>query len=143
MSNQNVTMMSELVEANGKTIRENNMSLQHNIPLGSLVEVKFDDWHGGGACAKVHARMWVSICGRDCDGTPLYWLTRETPDAIREIVEFYTGRPAPDDLIKLPFEHKRFFRFHGGFDEKDLTVIEITDAVKRGEGALEWGENDG
>ena len=65
-----------IVEANGKTIRENNLETIHRIPIGSLVEVKFNSWFSDGACWKVHARLWVVHHSRDCDGTPLYTLSR-------------------------------------------------------------------
>ena len=69
-----IIFLHDIVEANGKTIKENNLAKQHNIPCGSLVEVKFDSWFGEGACWKVHARLWVDAHTRDCDGTPLYTL---------------------------------------------------------------------
>ena len=63
--------VADIVEPNGKTIRENNMEKQHNLRVGDLVEVKTDEWKGDGACMKIHARMFIVWCGRDCDGTPL------------------------------------------------------------------------
>ena len=70
----NFVFLHDTVEANSRTIKENNLEKRHNIPIDSLVEVKFDDWFGGGACWKVHARLWVDAHTRDCDGTPLYTL---------------------------------------------------------------------
>lgn len=66
---------ADIIEENGKTIRENNLEKTHDIPIGTLVEVKFDEWHGNGACEKTHARLWVVSHDRDCDGTPLYSLS--------------------------------------------------------------------
>jgi len=34
----------DIVEKNGKTIRENNLALTHKIPIDTLVEVKYDQW---------------------------------------------------------------------------------------------------
>jgi len=48
----------------GKTYREENNSLQHKIPVGSIVKV--DDCF--------YARVFSHT--RDCDGTPLYTLVR-------------------------------------------------------------------
>ena len=64
-------MVSEIVEANGKTVRENNLSEMHTIALGTLVEVKDDseDENMNGV------RMFVVNHSRDCDGTPLYDLS--------------------------------------------------------------------
>lgn len=57
----------------GKTYREENNSKTHNIPLGSLVEVDFDDEF----CDREHKglRLFVVSHDRDCDGTPLYSLS--------------------------------------------------------------------
>jgi hypothetical protein len=68
--------VADIVEENGKTIRENNLEKTHDIPIGTLVEVKYDEWYGDGACEKVHARLWVIGHSRDCDGTPLYNLSK-------------------------------------------------------------------
>ncbi len=51
-----IKMIHDIVEENGKTIKENNLEKQHKIQIDSLVEVKFDPWFGEGACWKVHAR---------------------------------------------------------------------------------------
>ena len=32
----------------GKTYRQENLEKQHQIPIGTLVEVRFDDWFGAG-----------------------------------------------------------------------------------------------
>jgi hypothetical protein len=62
--------LSEIVENNGKTVRENNMEIKHQIPLGTLVEViglePDSDYYG--------IRLYVIQHHRDCDGTPLYAL---------------------------------------------------------------------
>lgn len=38
----NAIVFGDIVEANGKTIRDNNRDIPHNIPLGAVVEVDFD-----------------------------------------------------------------------------------------------------
>lgn len=119
-----IVSFSSLVEANGKTVRENNLELEHKIPLGALVEVKYDRWHGDGACEKVHARMWVHARYRDCDGTPLYSLRRrrEWEGDAKNLVQCMLAG------------------VENGFSEEKLTVVKITDKLKRGVGALEWGD---
>lgn len=63
-------LLSEMVEANGKTVRENNLSKMHAIPLGTLVEViPWDSECGFGG-----VRLFVTKQTRDCDGSPLYSL---------------------------------------------------------------------
>jgi hypothetical protein len=114
-------VLHNLVEENGKTIRGNNLERPHNIPVGTLVEIKFDDWFGEGACWKVHARLWVVAHRRDCDGTPLYSVSQWRD---------------PDFAMRVGNA------FHG-YSEESLTVVEATDALARGEGALEWeGEGE-
>ena len=105
-------VLHDLVESNGKTIRQNNMAKEHNIPLGTLVEVKFHQWLGHGACQKIHARLFVVGHNRDCDGTPLYSIGR------------WTSFPKIDS--------------HSGFTEDRLSVIEITQDLLDGYGCLEW-----
>jgi hypothetical protein len=53
----------------GKTWKEKNLEMKHNIPLWSLVEIDNDDSPNKG--------IRLLVCGytRDCDGTPLYDLT--------------------------------------------------------------------
>jgi hypothetical protein len=57
----------------GKTYREENNSKPHQIPLGTLVEIDFDD--SGLESPKKGLRLFVVKHYRDCDGTPLYALS--------------------------------------------------------------------
>lgn len=119
--------LGDIVEANGKTIRENNREIPHNIPVGTLCDVKYDRWHGGGACEKVHARLWVVEHRRDCDGSVLYALSPKRRE----------------DWFPVPkiFE-AAVFGIQGGFSEESLTVVEVTDPLRDGYDALEWPEAD-
>jgi hypothetical protein len=112
-------MIHDIVEANGKTIKENNLAKPHNIPIGTLVEAKFDEWFGEGACWKVHARMWIVSHDRDCDGTPLYSISRWND----------------------PEFAKQNRLLHSGFPEEWLTPIEITDRIREGYDTLDWGRD--
>lgn len=107
-------ILHNVVEPNGKTIRENNLQKMHAIPIGTLVEVKYDNWLGGGACEKVHARLWVVAHTRDCDGTPLYSLGRR-----------------PDEI-----------GITNGFGSESLTPVEVDAKLLEGYGALAWDEED-
>jgi hypothetical protein len=111
-----IFMLHDTIEANGKSIKENNLELKHNIPIGSLVEVQSDNWYGDGACEIWKARLWVLDHSRDCDGTPLYIL----------------GRDRDYDVCK------RYHYLRGGFSEDNLTVIEVTQSIKDGYNSLEW-----
>lgn len=102
----------------GRTYRQENLEIEHKIPLGTLVEVRFDRWYGGGACAKIRARLFVVRHVRDCDGTPLYTLS---------------GHPVYDPANT---------NLYSGFLEDSLRVIKITDAILDGDDTIEWGEGD-
>jgi len=110
-------MLHDIVEANGKTIRENNLALLHHIPIGTLVEAEWQNWHGEGACWTIKARLWVVAHRRDCDGTPLYSLSRwRDPEwAMRDFGD----------------------AFHD-FGEDDLKPIELTPQVTRGDNMPTW-----
>ena len=54
--------MSDIVEKNGKTIKENNLEKKHKYPLNSLVELENGE------------RLYIFKHTRDCDGSPLYSL---------------------------------------------------------------------
>ena len=102
--------------------RENNTAKGHNIPVGTLVEVKYTTWHGNGACSTGHARLWVIWHTRDCDGTPLYGLGANPDPAA------YEGGLAECAMQGL----------EGGFAEDALTPVEVDDRLREGHGSLEW-----
>lgn len=62
-------LIHDIIEENGKTVRENNLAKPHNIPIGALVELVNDE-----DGVRVGARAFVILHRRDCDGTPLYSL---------------------------------------------------------------------
>lgn len=117
--------VADIVEGNGRTIRENNMAVGHNIPVGTLVEVKYDKWHGGGACSKVHARLFVLGHDRDCDGTPLYSLG-------------YNQSGFADTNRQNPLVARVMHGLETGFAEDALTPVEVDDRLCEGHGSLEW-----
>jgi hypothetical protein len=55
-----IVFFGDIVEKNGKTIKENNLIRKHKYPIGSLVELE-----GG-------ERLFIMAHTRDCDGSPLY-----------------------------------------------------------------------
>ena len=78
----------------GKTYRQENSELVHNIPLGTLVE----DIEDG-------IRLFVIYQGRDCDMEPIYWLSPYS----------YIRYPNNMDIEKL--------KWIGGYCEDSLKVI--------------------
>ena len=74
----------------------------------------------------VEARLWVVAHHRDCDGTPLYAIGR------------WRGMPTHHPLSRnLWADWVRH-----GFAESDLTPVGVTPDLLRGEGALEWPEDN-
>ena len=84
----------DLVEANGKTIRQNNLEKKHNIPIGSLVEDK-----------KTGVRLFVVYHARDCDGTPLYCLCHDPEDIKQDSTNFCNRK------------------WVNGYSEEDLKIV--------------------
>lgn len=74
-----IITMGDIVEENGKTIRENNLAKQHALKLGDVVEVdiKLSDRHGHPTKVDLRGRchLYVVAHMRDCDGTPLYMVS--------------------------------------------------------------------
>lgn len=83
----------------GRTYRQVNAAKAHRIPLGALVEVDCpgEDAHG--------VRLFVVHHGRDCDLTPLYYLSP------------YAG----DTEVETPgFRNPKWI---GGYPEDGLRVV--------------------
>lgn len=93
----NVADLKDPNDPDGRTYREVNLSLEHSIPIGSLVEL--DDG----------VRLWVVYHSRDCDGTPLYELSPEKDDTY---------------LDRSGFKNRKWF---GGFCYESLKVIKCED----------------
>jgi hypothetical protein len=110
--------VSDLVEGNGLTIKQNNMARKHKIPLGSLVFVRHAEWHGDGSYEKLEGRYWVVEHERDCDGTPLYAVCR--------------FRRPNLNLFQNESIAKLVYRYKSGFSEESLTVVEATQDVLLG-----------
>lgn len=70
-----IISVSDIVESNGKTNKENNLSTQHTIPLRTLVEISYDSEYEDDSENKSGLRLFVVNHSRDCDGTPLYNLS--------------------------------------------------------------------
>ena len=72
----NIMSVNDIVEANGKSFKDNNLAIQHNIPLGSLVEILPEqDENPNEPNRHTGLRLFVVSLSRDCDGTPLYTLS--------------------------------------------------------------------
>lgn len=74
---QEIIFVGDIVEENGKTMKENNSEIMHKLPLGSLVEIidDCDDDEADESDRTKGIRLFVVDHCRDCDGTPLYGLS--------------------------------------------------------------------
>jgi hypothetical protein len=76
-----ITMLGDLIESNGRSVRENNAGVSHAYDLGTVVEVDVEiDQPGHGKKSteitlKGTCRLIVVGHIRDCDMTPLYILS--------------------------------------------------------------------
>ena len=77
----------------GRSYREINAAMPHAIQRGALVEMESG------------VRLFVVLCGRDCDQTPLYWLAPDADDVVPEREGFANPK------------------WIGGYPEESLTVI--------------------
>jgi len=133
-------VFSSLVEANGRTIRENNLEVRHKISIGTLVQFRYSEWFEGGACRRSEARMFVCWHARDCDGTPLYWLATKPPHLWLQDggVDPNLVFPGLTDRCQHYEMANRFYKFVRNIGEEDLTPIEVTAELVSGVGALDW-----
>lgn len=65
--------LSEVVEANGKTIRQNNLEQKHKFKVGSKVKVDYEPT--GELICRISGELFVVEHTRDCDGSPIYMLS--------------------------------------------------------------------
>lgn len=78
----NFVILSDCVDPEdpqGRTYKQVNAAKQHTIPVGALVELIADPkypskWDG--------VRAFVVHLGRDCDQTPLYYLSMDREDTV-------------------------------------------------------------
>lgn len=114
-----ITVIHDLKESNGKTIKENNMELQHNIPIGTLVEYKTNDPESD----YFGVRLFVAEHARDCDGTPLYNLS-SSKKLIRDMDELKEDDFNSPALKQQLMRHYRGM-MEGGFSEESLEIINL------------------
>lgn len=119
--------VADVVEANGKTIRENNNAVAHAIPLGSLVEINTPNYPDNGLRLFVHSHI------RDCDGTPLYVLTHRYDLVGQPVGTAYIRSLAEDPEQKALAEktltgfiaNQREGATTGGYSESALITIRL------------------
>lgn len=110
----NVADLADPNDSKGRTYRQVNAEKQHAIPVGALVEIA-----GGDGFRMSGARLFVVRQGRDCDQTPMYWLSADPDDL-----------PSPED--DRDFWTKAKHKWHGGFGDEDVVVIALPQDDKNG-----------
>jgi len=118
---------ADVLEANGKTIRENNNETTHAIPLGTLVEINSPCLSDCGLRLYVHSHI------RDCDGTPLYTLTHRYDLVgqpvgaayIRSLAENSEDKALSEKALTGFIANQREGATTGGYPESMLTVIRL------------------
>lgn len=114
--NSKAIFIGDIVEENGRTVRENNLELQHQLPLGALVEVDCDyiPEHG--------LRLFIQDLGRDCDGTPIYSLSSTKDD-----IGIKTSQTEFENELERFLHTMARGRIIHGFGEDSLTLIRNPD----------------
>lgn len=112
----NVADLSDPKDPQGRTYRQVNAEKTHAIPLGALVEVA-----GSEGFRMNGVRLFVVMQGRDCDQTPMYWLSADPNDL-----------PSPED--DRDFWTKARHKWYGGFDDEALKVIAMPKDSTDGQG---------
>lgn len=68
----NIADLRDPNDPQGRTYRQVNAEKGHKVPVGTLVQLE----NG--------ARAFIVHQGRDCDQTPLYWLSLDEEDTVQE-----------------------------------------------------------
>lgn len=115
-----------IVEANGKTIKENNLAKKHNIPLNAIVEAEISDEHSH-TFYKGKGRFYVVAHTRDCDGTPLYSISLDKTEVVNsdDIIGIICNCEGKHIVIKQEISRKIFYRVHSGYNEELLKLISL------------------
>lgn len=123
----NIVFVGDLVEQNGKTWKENNLEIQHAIPLGTIVEISYeaypdeeDNTNG--------LRLFVVNHSRDCDGTPLYDLSFDKNiykeyDKLDKKIKNRDFEDAMDESITKAFYWQTNGKILRHYGEESLKVV--------------------
>ena len=89
----NIDDLNDPHDPENRTYREINNAEKHTIAIGTLVELEDG------------VRLWVVHHGRDCDGEPLYELSADKDDLLKEREGFrnrsWVGGYPADSLKKV------------------------------------------
>lgn len=124
----NAIFIGDIVEANGKTVKQNNLEKMQSIPVGSIVEITYQSKYEDPEESTFGLRLFVVNHSRDCDGSPLYTLSfrQDAWKNYQEMDEKIKNREySCDDEFRIMTLLK--FQYQGslmnGYDEGSLKVI--------------------
>jgi len=122
----NAILVQNIVEGNGKTVRENNVEKIHKIPLYSLVEIQIGQWDDEEDPVN-GLRLYVVSHTRDCDGTPLYGLSY-SKNAKKELEKYENEKKSIVDRREMELCNLIIWqcqgKITGGYSEDSLVLIE-------------------
>ncbi len=125
-----LVIVADLVNKDtGKTYRQENNEKTHNIPLGSVVKVLSYDSEKHSYYEHPQGKILnVVEHGRDCDGTPLYYLHfltiseyERSNDVMRRAVVEVDGMRVRGDIYRQ--------RSYGGIPEESIKLIALPHEV--------------
>lgn len=106
-----INIVSNIVEENGKTVHQNNMEKEHAVPIGTLVEITYENEYEEEDERVKGLRLFVVDHQRDCDGTPLYGLSfslgaKKDLDSIERSIEkgSYSSQAEYNLLVMLKWQ---------------------------------------
>lgn len=101
----NIADLRDPKDTAGRSYRQVNAEKSHGIAVGTLVEIRTEEGGGEGV------RMYVVSHGRDCDMTPLYYLSADKHDTEERMPGFrnpgWTGGFSEDSLSIVPMPKKK------------------------------------
>lgn len=120
MSTEKVISGNNIRGDDGLTRRERNSKIGHNIPLGTLVEVKKES-----GIQESGLRLYVQDHIRDCDGTPLYSLTLNFFLVGKDVTKPASGNERLDAHLRIANSGA----ISHGYPEDSLQIIEAAESV--------------
>lgn len=99
----NVADLVDINDLHGRTFREINREKEHKLPIGTLVEIKYDGPDDDDSHRSV--RLYIVHQSRDCDQTPGYYLSYDKHDTKQRMKGWandgWVGLFVDDDLIPI------------------------------------------
>lgn len=120
--------IGDLVQENGKTVKENNLELVHNVPVGSLVEITYESEYEEPSERVKGLRLFVVKHSRDCDGSPLYALShslsaQDDYDKIEQDIAQHKYGDEMELRLMMLLKWQAMGKILNGYDEGSFTVI--------------------